>query len=154
MTDWFRPRAEATTEDGASRAQGARGPNLMLLPGGGDVHVVGESRYQRELQEIAGGKTREGVYLPVVAALVPEPENPADRNAIAVQIEGKKVGYLSRQDAAAYRALAQRLRDFEAIGICAGEIRGGWKRAGDEGYFGVILTLAPAEAIIAVMGEQ
>jgi hypothetical protein len=33
------------------------------------------------------------------AALVPEPGNPYDSNAIRVEIEGRLVGYLSRADA-------------------------------------------------------
>lgn len=41
----------------------------------------------------------------LTAALVPEPSNPHDRNAVTVQINGYVVGYLEREDAAKYQPL-------------------------------------------------
>ncbi len=67
--------------------------------------MVGESHYQDALRAMTGG-TVEGRGAPrVQAALVPEPDNPHDPNAVMVQIEGHLVGYLSRADAVAYAPL-------------------------------------------------
>jgi hypothetical protein len=117
-----------------------------VVLGWGEVAIVGEGSYQRDLEEIAGGKKEEGVNLLVLAALVPEPDNPYDRNAIAVQIDERTVGYLDREKALAYQPVAKRLRELNAIGLCIGRIRGGWRRpGGDEGHFGVVIHLAPPD---------
>ena len=44
-----------------------------------------------------------------VGDLIPEPDNPWDRNAVAVYIDGRKVGYLPRETSAAYAALLSQL---------------------------------------------
>ena len=69
------------------------------------VAAVGESNYQEALIAICGSKRWERVAFDCVAALVPQPENPHDSNAIAVQVDGRLMGYLSRTDARAYRRL-------------------------------------------------
>ncbi|HET7130524.1 MAG TPA: HIRAN domain-containing protein [Gaiellaceae bacterium] len=78
--------------------------DLVDVPLGGDetLYVVGESYRQDALWQLVGGTREEGVRVECVAQLVPEPDNPHDRNAIAVFIKGEHVGYLSRSDAAAY----------------------------------------------------
>jgi len=120
------------------------GRRIIPVPGGRRVHIVGESRHQRELEEIAGPKTEEGVRLKVTALIVPEPDNPSDPRALAVYVEHKHAGYFSREDAIAYHALSQQLEAKSAAARCRGEIRGGWRRPrGDEGAFGVVLDLAP-----------
>jgi hypothetical protein len=77
-----------------------------------------------------------------VAHLVPEPGNPGDPAAIAVTIDDRTVGYLSRPDAARFRqaigAAIQRLGEAS----CRAMIVGGWEREhGDVGFFGVRLRL-------------
>lgn len=64
--------------------------------------VVGESNYLENLRSIvrAPGEVRH--YCDAV--LVLEDSNPHDRNAVAVQIEAKVVGYLPREGAKQYRA--------------------------------------------------
>lgn len=76
------------------------------LEGDGDFawEVKGESKHFDVLSPIwrkAGGSKEEQI-VEVEAELVPEPKNPADRNAVAVLIGGKKVGYLNRREAATY----------------------------------------------------
>jgi hypothetical protein len=111
-----------------------------------EVPIVGEASYQGDLEKIAGGKTEEGVDLYVLAALVPEPNNPYDKNAISIQIGGRTVGYLDRERAITYQPVARRLLDLEAVGLCIGHIRGGWRRrGGGEGHFGVSIHLAPPD---------
>jgi hypothetical protein len=110
------------------------------------VDVVGESRYQRALTQIAGGKRRESQYIRTNAELRREPGNPHDRNAVQVLIAGEVVGYLPREEAERYAGPLDSL----AAGAyaCDAEIRGGWQSGGDEGHFGVIVWLPPPEEIV------
>ena len=103
------------------------------------VTVAGTSYRQKELRKIAGKKTEDGFDLPVVAALVPEPSNEHDRNAVSVQIDGTLVGYLSRETAAQVQRelIAFRKRTRRHVAVNA-KIVGGWKRGRkDEGDYGV-----------------
>lgn len=117
---------------------------LMKIDGEGEFEfdIVGESHYQDALSRIAGPKTEEGVEWYCEAELRPEPSNPHDRNAVAVMIQGLKVGYLAREDAMAWkRALANTGRP-DAPTLVDAVIVGGWRRpGGDEGSFGVKLDL-------------
>jgi hypothetical protein len=70
-----------------------------------DFPIVGESYCRDALLRIAA--RRGGVPVHCNADLVFEPTNPYDPNAVAVLIDGLKVGYLSREHAAEYgRVLA------------------------------------------------
>lgn len=122
----------------------ARVDTLWVLGDGRfGIDVVGESNYQEELEEIAGGRRRHGVDLEITARLRPEDENPHDPQAVAVEIDGRKVGYLSRADARLFRRQAGELITAEARILCRGRIRGGWDRGpGDRGHFGVRLDAA------------
>ena len=108
----------------------------------GGVHefnadVVGESKYQSNLLKLAGRKTPEGVEKFATAALVFENENPYDREAVRVDIQGLTVGYLPKESARTWRKKAP--GDCHA---CPAVIRGGWDRGGgDTGHFGVRLSL-------------
>ena len=103
------------------------------------VQVAGTSYRQKALRKIAGKKTEDGFDLPVTAALVPEPSNEHDRNAVSVQIDGALVGYLPRDLAAEAQPdlieFRKRTRRHVAVN---GRIVGGWKRGRkDEGDYGV-----------------
>src|SRR4051794_19212595 len=74
-----------------------------VLCGDDTLEVVGESHYQDHLWQLAGGLQAERIRCAIQAVLVPEPDNPHDSNAVCVLIDDGVVGYLSRQDAAAYR---------------------------------------------------
>lgn len=68
-----------------------------------NVKVVGESHYQEALRRIAGRQAGDGFSLDgKLARLVPEPDNPYDHLAVRIEIEGEKVGYLSRGGARRY----------------------------------------------------
>jgi hypothetical protein len=71
---------------------------VVLLEGDDLVRVVGTSHYQDTLLELSGRQADEEIRLQKVAVFVPEPDNPHDPNAIAVQIDGRLVGYLSRDE--------------------------------------------------------
>ena len=60
--------------------------------------MVGTSHYQDALLALTGRIGDEEIRVQKVALFVPEPDNPHDPNAIAVHIDGKLVGYLSRDE--------------------------------------------------------
>jgi HIRAN domain len=124
------------------------GMEVQLHEGREDLEVVGEASYQDNLWRIVGGRhspdgrVREEVY----AVLVAEPDNPYDANAVAVWIQGLKVGYLSREDARRYRPglLALEQQHGRPIAL-AGVIAGGGMRADGPGRLGVFLEHDPAD---------
>lgn len=136
-------RAAPTYED----ARGAPAPpettTDVTLRGVGEVRVVGESVHQDALLELVGGRRHYGgVRMETVARLVPEPDNPVDRAAIAVTIGDRRVGYLSRSDAARYGDAVTGAIERSGEASCVAVIAGGWEREhGDVGLFGVRLRL-------------
>jgi hypothetical protein len=101
----------------------------------GYLGAVGESQYQPALRQVA----RNGPLC--WAALVPEPENLFDSNAVAVKIQGQTVGYLARADARRYQrrllALAQSLE-------VPAKLIGGTR---DKPSFGVLLDCREVERL-------
>jgi HIRAN domain-containing protein len=124
------------------------GMEVKLYEGREDLEVVGEASYQdnpwRIIRERRSpdGRVREEVY----AVLAAEPDNPYDANAVAVWIEGLKVGYLSREDARRYRPGLQALEQKHGKPIAlAGVIAEGGMRADGPGRLGVFLEHDPAD---------
>lgn len=109
------------------------------------THVVGESHYQPALKALAAGRQRDYEAVSVRAVLIPESDNPHDKNAVRVEIEGHKVGYLSRADAKRYRALVK--KGYEMVPAeCAAAITGGFVMDnGQQASFGVIVCIPPLE---------
>lgn len=108
-----------------------------------EVDVVGESHHQRELQEIA--QQREAGK-PLTALLIPEDDNPADKNAVLVTILGRKVGYLAREDAPIFRRRLKKKADGTAMSVCGAVLTGGHELPnGTRASIGVMLDLAPLE---------
>lgn len=92
------------------------GPDRRTLPGyllvGADgypsVEVEGEFARVDAIHKALGRKPRrdeEVVDEDLIAALVPEPKNKFDSNAVMVKINGQHVGYLAREDAARYKPM-------------------------------------------------
>jgi hypothetical protein len=99
--------------------------------------VVGESFCEGAFLEICGPRRPEGYDVIVAAALIPENDNRHDPKAVRIEIEGKKVGYLSRSMARRYR-----MRFARRTVYCKARIVGGWDRgANDTGNFGVRLDI-------------
>jgi hypothetical protein len=71
---------------------------LVVLEGDELIRVVGTSHYQDTLLELAPRKGDEEIRVNTIAVLVPEPDNPHDPSAIAIHIDDKLVGYLSRDE--------------------------------------------------------
>jgi DNA polymerase-3 subunit epsilon len=142
-----------STSSGAGHARSAPGAPLSRrrLSADGRLAVVGESHYQPALHRAARGAAAGSDFdqhLPVVAVLVPEPENPHDPYAVRVEIvtgaHAETAGYLCRSDARAYQATLLALRDAGYVGSCPGRITGG----GPGRLYGVYLHLAGPEALL------
>lgn len=137
-------------EDGASRSRkapteyminaGHSAPHIRWREDSYPLDVVGESNYQDALIAIAGRYTREGDSVEVEAELVREPSNPHDPNAVAVRIQRRTVGYLSRDQAV--RVGGQMREEGLSVVVCSALIRGGWRtNQYDEGLYGVRLAV-------------
>lgn len=117
------------------------GPSLFR------VDVAGESFYEASFAALCGERTLEGVKISAQAKLHLQDDNPYDRSAVAVTIDGHPVGHLSRDNARAFRRMVRygKLSMFEVFG-CAALVVGGWDRGdGDVGNFGVKLDLLFAD---------
>lgn len=116
----------------------------MPLPTLGEylVDVVGESHYQRNLSTICGARKRSGEYLERWAKLVLDNQNQYDANAVAVEINGLKVGHLSRANAVSFRRYLESAGAPAGPYLCPCVIVGGWKRsANDVGSYGVVIDI-------------
>jgi hypothetical protein len=116
---------------------------VSTLDGFGDceIDVVGESNYQKNLERIVGERNPKGVRLKTKAVVWFEDDNDYDKKAVCVDIDGKTIGYLSREDARSFR------KYIKTAGIGGDEwlvdalIRGGGNRAGEWLSYGVKLDL-------------
>ena len=115
---------------------------LQLDPQGEfPVACVGESHYQAALETACGGRKEDGENREVSAVLSLEDTNPYDSDAVRVEVHGRTVGYLNRQDARTYRELLSAIACSDEL-ECRAVIRGGWDRGPkDRGYFGIYLDL-------------
>lgn len=104
--------------------------------------IVGESHYQQALEAAAGSRSQRR-RVQVEAALVPEDDNPHDPQAIRIEIGGRRVGYLSRDDARAWRRYLAGQGQAGARALCQAEISGGGQGRDGLKYLGVWLDLPP-----------
>lgn len=111
-------------------------PRIRWRDGSFPLQAVGESNYADALQSICGKYTRHGSDIEVEGVLHREPQNPHDGNAVAVTIDGRKVGYLPREQAV--RVGGQMIEEDLMSVRCGARIRGGWRtNQHDEGGYGV-----------------
>jgi hypothetical protein len=149
------PEAAEGVTDGAeptAAAEPADEVRDVLAPGGDILEVIGTAPYQEVLAAIAGDKPETAPELEKWAHLVPEPDNPWDRNAVAVYVDSRKVGYLPRESSAAYAALLGQLwTTRRGRAVCRAVVGGGSYKLTtpsgtvsevDEEQFGVRLALA------------
>ncbi len=119
---------------------------VFLLDGQDDLEVVGELAYQAALWRLCGGTVGDRVRRDSVAVLVPEPANPHDANAIAVQIDGQVVGYLSRATAQEYLPGLKHVMSVRGGYVALhGVIVGGGHYDDGPGRLGVWLEHDPAD---------
>jgi hypothetical protein len=140
-----RQASERAVREGTSRMEERPdwmrdGAKAALLDGDRDLEVVGESFYQDNLWRLAAARRGEPVRVEITAILVAEDDNPYDSNAIAVWIDGLKVGHLSRENACAYRSGLLALQRAHRMPIAlTGVIVGGGLREDGPGRLGVFL---------------
>ncbi|HWA54732.1 MAG TPA: HIRAN domain-containing protein [Solirubrobacterales bacterium] len=103
------------------------------------IDVVGESNYQDAIREACGAGFNEDVLYECMAELIPEPSNPYDSNAVRVDIQGRCVGYLSREDAAELGQAISEGIQRQGNGMCRAVIAG--RKDGDTPNLGVFLHL-------------
>ena len=109
--------------------------------------IVGESYRQVALQELSAGRRVRGEEVHFIATLIPEPTNAYDPNAIRVDIQnGKQVGYLSRDDAAAYQLVIHAIVTGGKRAICRAKLIGGTT---DKPSIGVMIDLDEPNALLA-----
>lgn len=154
----FSSARERTTLFGLRRKKASSGArssielSLVELCGDGYCAVVGESHYQDALR----GTSRICTVGPdgrstFTAALVPEPANPYDSNAIAVYSPEGKLGHFSRETALDYRGLfAEVICLGYHGGACEAHLVGG---TFDKPSFGVVLHLADPESCLAELPD-
>ncbi len=117
------------------------GTRTTFLRGHELVNVAGESHYQDALRQITGGQ--EGsIRQDTTAHLIAEPENPYDPNAVRVEIEGKKVGYLPRTVAGDYGPLLEPITARRRVAACEALVAG--DSSAEASSLGVFLRLPPA----------
>lgn len=86
--------------------------------------VVGESHYEQSFRQLfpgrvgPGGREFEGR-----ATLFPEPTNRFDRGAVAVVVNGVRVGYLPREDSGVYQAVFLHLQHQGLVGVAPCTVR-------------------------------
>lgn len=119
----------------------------IRLLSGYALDVVGTSRYRATLVALTGGPRFEGIRGVYWAALVPEPNNPYDANAISVRIAGQVVGHIARAQAKTFKPVLDRLASVERAAYCRADIRGGWNRSPtDVGDYGINIYVADADS--------
>jgi hypothetical protein len=132
-----------------SEPQTPKEPDIAVLRGDGKfaLEVVGESYYQDALESICGPRTGKSVNEKRTAMLILEDNNPKDKNAVRVEIQGKQVGYLSRKVSVLYRQQIKAGGMPKAIGECQAVIKGGWDRGeNNKGTYGVWLDIPVEES--------
>lgn len=108
--------------------------------GADELEVVGEASYQSALWRLSHGSLGDRIRCDIVAVLTPEPSNPYDRNAIAVVVDGMRVGYLARETAARYLPGLQQLMSRTGRHVAVrGVIVGGGQYDDGPGRLGVWL---------------
>ena len=110
-------------------------------PGTFAVDVVGVSQYQDVIEAAAEAGAL------VRAALMLEDDNPHDDQAVAVHINGRRAGYLSRANARLYRADLAAAGQPDLTVRCKAKIVGGFETArGERAHFGLKLDLPKLSA--------
>ena len=99
--------AERLTSNNEPEREKATRTGYLLLGADGypNTEVAGEFARMDSIHKAIGRKPKKDEEIErtdLIAALVPEPTNPHDRNAVMVQINGQHVGYLEKEVAALY----------------------------------------------------
>ena len=120
------------------------------------IAVVGESHYQAALMKISGSTRWEAVRFECQAALVPEPDNAYDSNAVRVFADCRgdyiHVGYLSRGDAADYKDVVLAATRHDSTIACQAHIAGR-EQGSETANLGIFLELPTVEDCLKQLAE-
>jgi hypothetical protein len=133
-------RAAAAKERTASPDTGpATWLQVPAINIGAQVDVVGEQHHQDALEALAAGRNGFGTRRRLLtAALVREPDNEYDPNAVRVDAAGAAVGHLSREDAPRFHAIIDRLARAGIPATCRAMLTCGWDHGdADRGFVGI-----------------
>ena len=116
---------------------------------GVELDVVGESHYHADLAGlmVALRNDFEATEVTTAARLVREPGNPYDRNAGRVEIHGKLVGYLSRDEAADIQPRLKKTERRTRPTYVLARLGGGRVDHGVVGPIGVTLENLPEDVL-------
>jgi hypothetical protein len=128
-----RPAARSDDRTDADRST-RRGYLLIGADGYANTEVAGEFARMDAIHAAIGRKPRRDEEIEqtdLLAALVPEPTNRYDMNAVMVQIAGQHVGYLEKEDAARYLPVVREVWDAGYVAATGARIwasaRGDWE---------------------------
>jgi hypothetical protein len=124
-----------------SYPQSGAQPHWLKGDGSFELAVVGEANYQRAFEQMCGPRKPEGEDVEVDAQLSLEDANRFDSNAVKVEVQGRTVGYLSRDDASDFREWLKAEGISARQFTCKANIRGGWDRDGNRGHYGIWLDV-------------
>ena len=136
MNERERAAAEQTEPPDTGPATWLQVPAINV---GAQVDIVGEQHYQDALETLAAGRNAFGTRRRLLtAALVREPDNQYDPNAVRLEAAGATVGHLSREDAPRFHTVIDRLARAGIPATCRAMLTGGWDRgSADRGYIGI-----------------
>ncbi len=159
VSAWIGKRAQA--EAGSVRSSPAPSPASLgadarrapapgvptRLSSDGRLAVVGESHYQPALRAVVGTRDVQGFEkaMTTTAALIAEPDNKYDRNAVRVDIDGRPVGHLAREDAVRYQPPLLDLQRSGRYGWCPASIC-----CGEDRIYGVWLQVSAPDRFLPV----
>jgi HIRAN domain len=139
-----------SSEAGTGHAPMDYRAEVFRLPDDGRQQVVGEHFYQTALQRICRGKTvpragEPGCWensLPTTARLVAEHDNPHDRTAVRVEVQGMTVGHLPREDAAVLHRFLAASQEAGRHAECEGRVV-----IASNGDYSIYLYLADLDSV-------
>lgn len=116
LLGWLHVKRRQPVTQSASEA-------VIRLHGNGryDFSLVGVSRYLSNLEKVYGTDHTDDAGKVVDAVLIRE-NNPKDRNAVRVEVQGQPVGYLPPDVARAYRRRLEEGAYLNARGVCKARI--------------------------------
>lgn len=118
---------EPVQRQNASEPQRGTRSGYLLLGADGypSTEVAGEFARMDSIHKAIGRKPKRDEEIErtdLIAALVPEPTNPHDKNAVMVQINGQHVGYLEKEVAARYVSVISDVWDSGHVAVTGARI--------------------------------
>jgi hypothetical protein len=104
--------------------------------------ITGEEQCQTALEAIGGPRVSRGIRRFESARLILEDKHPYHKQAVRVEVRGKRVGYLRLEHAILFRHQLMEKGTPRAVGQCQALISGGWISSdGRQGDYEVWLDL-------------